>query len=554
MTAEAIKQLQAVMNGPGNEEHKQKGMIMLISQLTVTGGIYLLGLKGDVGDLRNHRALFLDEFTGTNGIDKGILAHFSPRYATFADAASAGAFSSETFLKQFALHFPNQEAALTGLMSSSLMAAHKNELMEELFHYIRVANPNAEDMAGLLTSLAAKKTEKELLEGIQTIKSVRGTLEEFGTPAHQQQMDIKARDEELQELKKEFQQFVAQPFSAMGAMAIVDVRMIALFLNWKRMSRVFYRMIRTGLMQASISGDEAFKYVKSVMSGPAKAVKLDEAAVKKIFQQALDDANFVGYTADEQAEVIRYFTLNKQSDLCNADVLARLRNGEIITSKGDFAYPENEIKFFAGKGPKSAAAATAMDDATKAEMDALKKQRQDAIAERDKHAQKTKPYEEKNYFVIEASEQIGEKSAEIYMKAQGFTKKFPPPGSSPGAGYVDQVWEKGGKYYILEIKGGGSQLGSRIVKYADIPAWKGKRVQQGTKPYLQDVLASMERFGDANTKALAKTLAEELEKGNVVYQLARQDFIDKAEAAAGKGVVGDLKPLEFSDFDLNKTK
>jgi hypothetical protein len=99
------------------------------------------------------------------------------------------------------------------------------------------------------------------------------------------------------------------------------------------------------------------------------------------------------------------------------------------------------------------------------------------------------------------SEQLGNEAAKTELRRQ-LGKEIPESQfkTFSGANTVNVMYvDQNGKVYVLEAKGGTSELGSRKLKFGPN---RGARVEQGTMEYLEDVAESMVRSGDPD-KAVA---------------------------------------------------
>jgi hypothetical protein len=67
LTYDTAMQIRAVLNGPGNDEDKQRAVMILVSQLTITGGLTMLDLHGEASDIKKFQAggrdISIDETT-----------------------------------------------------------------------------------------------------------------------------------------------------------------------------------------------------------------------------------------------------------------------------------------------------------------------------------------------------------------------------------------------------------------------------------------------------------------------------------------------------------
>jgi hypothetical protein len=139
------------------------------------------------------------------------------------------------------------------------------------------------------------------------------------------------------------------------------------------------------------------------------------------------------------------------------------------------------------------------------------------------------------------SENIAERSLQKYLDGEGFLQVYPEIGApSSKSGDFDRIYikEGDGRYQIFEVKGGSSKIKDRIINDVE-GIEKGSIAEQGTRPYLQQILFEMGKR-DA-TKALAKELRFALGKGKVDYLHYKQGFDD----------LGNLKKPEINQFDIH---
>ena len=168
----------------------------------------------------------------------------------------------------------------------------------------------------------------------------------------------------------------------------------------------------------------------------------------------------------------------------------------------------------------------------------LLKDREEAREARDKAVAKRgekagRPFQAE---VIESSRKLGELHADAYMREKfpNFKRVYPPEGAPSRSGDFDRVYQrfdKGGRVLqqiVIEAKGGGSPLGSRLV--GDL------RVEQGTLLYFNAIVESMSKG-----TPLMKEIAADLKAagpGSVRYLLVRTHI----EAT---GVVQTVEVREF---------
>jgi len=137
-----------------------------------------------------------------------------------------------------------------------------------------------------------------------------------------------------------------------------------------------------------------------------------------------------------------------------------------------------------------------------------------------------------------ASRRVGEGSAILFMRERARQLGLPPEAvqlvyggwdHASRNGDLDLVFELGGKHYVVEAKGGTSELGAADIKSgADV----GKRAEQGSREYLDHTLAEMEaratRSGDLGTLALVAHLRDGLAGKTLQYEKVRARFEEDA--------------------------
>jgi hypothetical protein len=142
------------------------------------------------------------------------------------------------------------------------------------------------------------------------------------------------------------------------------------------------------------------------------------------------------------------------------------------------------------------------------------------------------------------SEQIAEKSLQKYLDGEGFIQIYPKEGApSSKSGDFDRIYMKqdGDRYQVFEVKGGVSPIGDRLIN--DVKGVKkGSVAQQGTLPYLKQIIHEMKKKPE--TKLMAESLDKALFKGQVDYLYYRQGFTEK----------GALKNPEIGQFDIREAE
>ena len=91
--------------------------------------------------------------------------------------------------------------------------------------------------------------------------------------------------------------------------------------------------------------------------------------------------------------------------------------------------------------------------------------------------------------------------------------------------------------FVIEAKGGDGILTSREIKFGEL---QGKRAQQGTKEYRDDIIANMRTNGVTNPQIVTamKWIDQAIESGEIKYLLIRQEI-------NSIGGVADLTIKEF---------
>ncbi|GGY49589.1 hypothetical protein GCM10011297_23190 [Bacterioplanes sanyensis] len=140
---------------------------------------------------------------------------------------------------------------------------------------------------------------------------------------------------------------------------------------------------------------------------------------------------------------------------------------------------------------------------------------------------------------IAQSEKIGEAVARKHFNNLGY-EEVDLPNDLMGngkQGTFDMVYrDKDGNLVIVEAKGGNSQLGSRKLKYGKN---KDSRAQQGTKEYMDDIIANYEaKLGSENS--FVKELKKANRRGNIRYTAVRQP-LTKDGSLTGQYKVDEFK-------------
>lgn len=119
-------------------------------------------------------------------------------------------------------------------------------------------------------------------------------------------------------------------------------------------------------------------------------------------------------------------------------------------------------------------------------------------------------------------------------------------GAAPSgkSGDFDRIYlkENEGKYQIFEVKGGSSELGSRMVTRAQT-ARPGMRVQQGSSPYLVDIVLNMAASKDKGVASIGDRLLQAIKDTEVDYLYFQQGF--KGDGTFAESV---MKQFDISDI------
>ena len=239
----------------------------------------------------------------------------------------------------------------------------------------------------------------------------------------------------------------------------------------------------------------------------------------------------------------RYKADNPNTKFSDQELLDYQRRGYTYNEKTQrFNKPGSKtVDDPAKKSPLEELEQAKIDTDIKADMDQIKSQRDKDVATRDKSAKKTDDYNQQNYKVIQGSAKLGEKAAEAYMKSKGGKRLYPPPDVKvedwpSRSGVFDQIWDVDGKLVIVEAKGGSSTLGSRKIN--------GKRHQQGTQTYMEDIIANMEK--NPATEKIAQRMQDHYDSDilEIDYVLVRQGF-DKS---------GNLANIKIDKFDISRAE
>lgn len=146
---------------------------------------------------------------------------------------------------------------------------------------------------------------------------------------------------------------------------------------------------------------------------------------------------------------------------------------------------------------------------------------------------------------IAASEQIGVFTAQQKMLEQGFIRLEHQTSLTAKQSQFDGIFWNGNKdapqVFVIEAKGGSGSLGSRTIQSGENI---GKRAQQGTVEYRNDIIAEMQKASDANAipQSLEAGIEETLElidrarrNNGLSYLLIRQEI--KQDGSMGNLVI-----------------
>jgi Domain of unknown function (DUF4157) len=163
--------------------------------------------------------------------------------------------------------------------------------------------------------------------------------------------------------------------------------------------------------------------------------------------------------------------------------------------------------------------------------------RKKLISERDKKRSDA-AYNAKNKEVIDATESIGNTAADIYMVGHlDYKLEYTGVGNYT----LDKVYFKDGVYYVIEVKGGSSTLGTKLGESGKLQGnLDGKVLQQGTPEYLKQTIAEMKVSQDIATVKMGQKLEAALKAGKIKYGLIQQ----KLDGG------GNLVDTSISDFQL----
>jgi hypothetical protein len=186
------------------------------------------------------------------------------------------------------------------------------------------------------------------------------------------------------------------------------------------------------------------------------------------------------------------------------------------------------------------------------QMEQILAQRTKLIAERDKlelledagtlDAQLADQLSKLRSNINESSRQLGENSATSYMRSQGASQVYPLNKTYSTSGDFDQVWtlvRPNGDtiYYVIEAKGGGSGLGTRLVG-------NSLRAEQGSSPYFNSIVSNMQEM-DSSVQGIANDLQVAKVQGRVRYLKVRAPI----GTQNGRPY---LRDVSISQFDISQ--
>lgn len=172
-----------------------------------------------------------------------------------------------------------------------------------------------------------------------------------------------------------------------------------------------------------------------------------------------------------------------------------------------------------------------------AEVKKAHEERAKAKEDKDKLGKGTDEYNDKNKEMIDHSEKMGEAAADAYMKSKGLEPEYTGSGSRT----VDKVYvDKDGKVYVVEAKGGSSDLGTKVSTEG---ATKGKILEQGSREYLEQTIKEMKASG-VKEKIDA---AEKIETALKSEDPSKFEYIHVSQKV---GPNGELLPATIKKFDI----
>ncbi len=199
---------------------------------------------------------------------------------------------------------------------------------------------------------------------------------------------------------------------------------------------------------------------------------------------------------------------------------------------------------------------TNLSRSEQARIDALLHERDLARKRRDRANTSDDARHAAQWDMNEASRQLGEESAAIWVRQRypGTGQHAPTMvygGNVSRSGDFDQVWKcsvlEGGKrkvvWVVVEAKGGSSPLGNRKTS-------TGTRAQQGTSEYYEDILREMFKRGGESAQGGRRATRAAAKNGEQVRYVHVETPISYT-ATTGGGEKSSLSDVSIRDFDLS---
>ncbi len=363
----------------------------------------------------------------------------------------------------------------------------------------------------------------------------------------------KAREQRIQDQKSKFDSELEKLFgkergrvfgmyltSSMGAFGLGGGVSINISItNFRKLCGIVRTLMGTGV---ELSIDLVILRLEKLGMRSRELLAADRMAI----QLAINDVKRANMTAEEIAFADSYILYNEGTELTNYELRELHRRGYTINpNTGDLVAPTGRTVDFKHEflpndlRTKSFDFNRHIDFEADADLMALVEGRQrlrEKIAEMRREIKERRargeeiPNAEMDAFNKAAneiglySEHIAEKSLQKYLAGEGFIQVYPEIGApSSKSGDFDRVFikETDGRYQIFEVKGGGSPIGDRLIN--DVEGIRpGSVAQQGTLPYLKQILHEMKKKPQA--KELAIDLETALDNGMVDYFYFRQQF------------------------------
>jgi hypothetical protein len=327
--------------------------------------------------------------------------------------------------------------------------------------------------------------------------------------------------------------------------------------NYRKLWGIIRTLLRTGV---ELSVESVILRLEKLGMRSQQLLSADIATI----ETAIKDVKREDMTAEEIAFADEYLLYNESSELTNYELREYHRRGYTIEAEtGSLIAPTGRAVDFRHEflpeelRSKSIDFNRKVDFESDSELMALVEARQklrEEIAAMRREIKERKargeeiPGTEMDAFNKAAnevglySEQIAERSLQKYLEGEGFIQVYPEIGAaSPKSGDFDRIYikEQNGRYAIFELKGGISKIGDRVINDV-VGIRKGSIAEQGTLPYLQQILFEMGKR--EATKEMAQNLTFGLREGNVDYLYFRQGFDEG----------GKLKNPEIGQFDLSE--